>query len=507
MLRKALTHIKMEEELTIDVLRTLPGFSETNAYVSMLDCGGQHPFSAVQALTFNAGQSIFLLIYDLSIPFNAVLTEAFRSGMHCFPIISLGVSHGEYLALCLSTLSMAVNTGDNLTCRKPLVIPIGTHRAQTGHQQLEDFDKAMKHLIEAFNTAPLRIVDPFQVDNSYPTASEMVQFRQSISKYVREEAVSQPVPWSFMRAEWMIMQSNNLPPHMSVEEFCQLPLLVEGAGVPKKQMIDLLDSLHQSGVLRSFHHHHMPASNARVFTNTQWLLDQISKVLVLSMKRTDATLPASDRAHIDNYQRRMGILTTYACENLLWSDLSADVRASVLQIMYDVGLQCPVTGDRFGIPEDAGPLYHVPMCIQEDTTVTAQPPAEIAMPTLLVRFSEKLLPQALYLRFAVHMLQHYRPPRPAIGFRSVRFCCDVASYCYFAEMHYLVQGVAIHLDCTNTSVAAGEVKDTPSMVTMASQLLCKVEEVIELLQCTGFPGLKWFPAFECPQHQSEQMRR
>ena len=497
--------INSEWDMLLDVRRALAAPSGRNVFVSILDCGGQLPFSAVQTLTFNTVDSIFLLVYDLSIPFDTVLNDVFRKGSQHFPVLSLGLTHGDCLILWLSTLSMSVDCSGEPMCRKPLVLLIGTHRAQADQTMLEESDKSAKRLVSNFANAPLRIVGPFHVDNSLPLDEDMVQMRHLVTNYIQQEATSRSYPVSFLKAEWQLRRRNTLLPHMSVEEFCQLRLLTEAAGVPKKQMADLLDSLHQLGVIRSFHHHHMPASKARVFTNTQWLLDQISKVLVLSMKTTDVTLPTSDRVHIDNYLRRMGILTAYACETLLWSDLSADVRANILQIMYDVGLQCPVTGDRFGIPEDAGPLYHIPMCIQEDATVTAQPRGEIAMPALLVHFSEKLLPHALYSRFAVHMLQHYRPPRPAIGFRSARFCCDIGSYCYFAEMHYLVQGVAIQLDCTNASVAAGEVKATPSLVTMATNLLCRVEEVIQKLRCTGSPGLKWYPAFECPQHQRKQI--
>ena len=499
--------VKMEQDLLSDIKRTFADPSERNIFVTILDCGGQHSFSVVQALAFNASESIFFLVYDLTIPFDAKLHDVFRDGSRRFPILSLGLSHGDYLALWLSTLSMAIDPCIGREGAKPLVIPIGTHRADVDSTLLKKSDEAAKRMIARFKNAPLRFVEPIHIDNKCPTSDDMVFLRRVVSRHVKREAALKPFPLSFLKAEWMIKRST-LSPHMSVRTFCQLPQLAQAAGIPKRQMKTLLDSLHQHGVVRSFYHNQMPEAEALVFMKAEWLLEKVSRLLALSMKTADfdTTYPTiSDRDHINVYLRKMGILTTYVCEKFLWSDLSPQVRTSILKIMYDVGLQCPVTGGRFGIPEDAGQLYHVPMCIQEDTTLDSRQRSRIDMPAILMAFSNQLLPHALFSRFAVHMLQHYRPHEPDIGFRSVRLCCDNDSYCYFAELHYLSQGVAIRLGCADASVAVGSIHPTrtPDMAVMAKNLLCTAEEIFKKLQHTGSPGLKWFPAFECPQHPSK----
>ena len=483
-------HLQLVSEITYSHVDHL---TESAVFVDMLDCGGQLSFSILQALAFDANDGVFLLVYKSCISLNEKLVQAFRLGRQRIPLLPVHLTHGEYLATWLSTLAMARSS----EASKPIVALIGTHSVDA-HQRgvLDRSHKEATELMKKFQDQ-LDIRGPFFVDNSRPSSKEMASLRRQVHQFVRDKADFKPTPLSFLAVEWALkrqVKNGTVQPCVSLGTFTEFA--VTQFQVAPNKVSDLLDGLHRSSVVRSFNHRDPAQGGAYVYQSTAWFIDQISKVLSTAMVGREGVY--SLHADIEWLKTR-GVLTIRLCEKI-WSHLEPSVWKSLLFLMEKFGLLCPVA-DRsaYEIPEAAGELYLIPMCIQRPPGLHELPPGTVSLLPVLLYIIGAYLPYPIYMRVLVGLLQEYKPATPPeIDVRKARFCC---SQFYFAEVSFSLQGIALAVFCTDHDAAAGHVAGVQALNAIAARLFNTTGRMLAQLRDESWKSLAdWCPAFQCPDH-------
>ena len=237
----------------------------------------------------------------------------------------------------------------------------------------------------------------------------MVALRRKIRQVIIEEAVPKPTNLSFLKTEWMVRSlaksesSKQLPMAMPLQGFSRWAL--NTSGVAERNVADLLDYLHLHGTVRSYHHRTHPES-AWVFPSTGWFLEQVTTILSCSLTEAGANVPIPYRTDINKLLREKGILTERLCK-YLWKEMKSDVCECIMDVMKQFGFQCP-SSNRFEIPEAAGRLYHVPMCIQRHPSALERHRRDWRTGhDLLILFRGRVFPLVYFVKFGVLLLQHY----------------------------------------------------------------------------------------------------
>ena len=489
-------HLKLAEDMESTPVHHL---TESSVFVDLLDCGGQLSFSVVQALAFDADDGIFLVVYDSSVSLDAELYQVFRRRGKRIPQLALHLTHGEYLSLWLSTLAMARRPGT----AKPLVMLVGTHSNKAGKPGVERSRREATALMKRFERLPLKCRGPYFIDNSTPTDEQMKKLRRQVHSLVREKAKCGHVPVSFLKTEWALKRhlgATAAEPCVPLSRFKRFA--VEEIGVHPEKILDLLDYLHGSSVIRSFDHRN-PTRNAYVYQSTAWFIAQVTKVLTAAM---DPEFVDTNRADIDRL-KTTGILTDRLCGQI-WADLPLAARHNLLTLMEKSGLLCPVTNrEAYRIPPEAGNLYLIPMCIQQPPGLSPLQPGIVSLAPVLLYYSDEFLPFPLYMRVAVDLLKAFQhPTRPEIGIRQVRFCCHSPTRYYYVEMSYTLRGIALAMFCTDGSAANGDMRrlGVPDLRAMSVRVLQTTDRIFAKLRGESWQSLPdWCPAFPCPDHAGE----
>ena len=496
-------HATLEQTLLKEVESELCDSRKNKIFVGLLDCGGQLSFSVVQTICFNADDNIFILTYNSSIPLNDKIPSVFRQNGKHYTQQMPYLTNAEHITLWLSTLFMLKTP---TTC--PLVIVVGTF--------CKDIDKVtakadLQLLLKDFKE-DLDIRGPFFVDNSQPKGRDMVQFRLHMADFIRHEIKrkTQTIPLSYLKCEWLIRQQR-LAKIQTVSQFTSFAK--KTASIPSSDVQTLLKYLHSHCAVRFFNHAGYDQQEARVYLNVPWLLEQVCKLLSCTMTEALETHSMAVNSDVECLKTK-GILTTRLAKHL-WTDNpgQADFHKDLLDILYCLGLQCPIEDGWFlDITPEAGPFYYVPVCIKQAKADVSELPEAKAMPTLqqetvvmpalllYVNAKVKFFPFGEFSRLCGLLLQHYKPRSPEIGTFCVRFYLNDPTKCYIAEVSHVRRGVAVVLKCTKPKVASGSIKGCSSMAHCATNFLKTVQDKLEKLHING---LTWSAAFHCPQHEGK----
>ena len=502
------------KDLKSEIEEELADPDQKKIFVDILDCGGQRTFSVAQSMCFNAAQSIFLLVYRSDLAMDKPLREVFRESGKQNPVLSSEMTPAEYIQLWLSTISSLAKAA-NCT---PEVLIVGTYSTNVSADALIGIEERVGELVESCSSN-LAVYSPFSIDNSQPDGPHLRELRQKVHKLVQEkvDASTELVPLSFLKAELFIrrlvtsytdknralaadLEQSGLKACMTVSEFTQFASSHQIMKNTDKEVDDLLQYLHENLAVRSFDHDKLPAKDAYIFLNAEWMLSKVTKILECSMKEVDMDLPIHIKRDISVLKNK-GILTQRLC-NHLWMEPDA-IQGSLLRMMERLGLRCNAPkGDRFSIHKAAGALHYVPLCIQREapTPYTMQPGFIYRLPQLVLG-SEEWFSYPQYSQLVMRLSQGHSPWGPEMDFKRFRFQPFAEMDCYIADLHYLFEssGIAVELACDDFNQAAGKGSATTSMATCAQQLVQLL--LSHMGELSGSTIQKWSAGVLCPPNQ------
>ena len=488
----------LDEALCEEVDDTALGdLNDRKIFVDLLDTGGQLSFSVIRTVSFSAEQSMFVLVYNSSIPLmKKIDSEFWRDGTY-LPAMTL--TNGDHLRLWLSTVAMLKAPSEH----SPVVVVVGTFCESNDDKSFAE----LQTLLTEFKDR-LDVRGPYFVDNSRPRADNMKRFRQVLASLIEEQATrtAQEVPLSYLKCEWYVRRYETAE-HQTVAQFATF--VKHFAQIQLGDVPALLHYLHAHCAVRFFDFANSKRGEAIVYLNVPWLLKQVCKLLSCTMNEPPSDCRQSVVNDIDLLKTK-GILTTRLA-NHLWSDDSArtQFQDDLLCILDKLGLQCPIPPDAaqalLNVSPDSGPLYFVPICIQTDESGLSgdlDDDFEEAVPPLLLSTDPLFFPYGEFSRLVVRLLQRYKPPISTvqISFRYLRFQLTGVTPCYAVEVTHAQQGAAIVLKCTLPNVATGSAGDGYPMAVCATRFFESVRCCIDSMRAEGCHGLTLAAAFYCAEH-------
>ena len=493
------------QALREEVGTALQNPNDEKVFIDLLDCAGQLSFSVCQAISFSVDQSIFIVVYNSSIPLTEEIKSEFRKGGKHQRVAAPTMTNGHYLRLWLSTLAM-LKAGSE---RHPTVVIVGTHSKAIDKSRA---DREVRALLYDFQNQLDTRREVYFVDNSEPRDFQMKNFRTELAKLVREQVnrTSQEVPLSYLSYEWYVRRYETAKYQTvgNLESFATTFAGIQSSDVPA-----LLRYLHAHCAVRFFNYGDAVQKEATVYLNVPWLLKKVCKVLSCTMKAPGRRCPSFVVSDIDQLKEK-GILTTRLADHL-WSKYGAgtEVRDGILSILERLGLQCPVSSDAAKelakLPLSAGPFYFVPICIQTEQTQLPDKYGDAdTLPALVLSTDPLFFPYGEFSRLVVHLLQYYKPQfnTVEVSLCSIRFKLTDVSPCYIAEVRHVQQGVALVLKCTSPDVATG--RTAGDCMAVAATRFCEtVRRCMDFLRSEGCQGLEWKAAFYCAKSDGRWQRQ
>ena len=279
--------------------------SHPEVVMHIWDCGGQPVFLDILS-AFLTKRTMFLLLFDASLPLNSKYQEIWRSKGKKYPgkeqnitILQLMIQwmkliHGSLVAKNeKGTDDKETKQGEttqdeanvergqpSLLYQCPRMMIIGTHGDVPSKQQQ---DEVLKQLSASCEDMPFQdilecklIVDNTTAGKKEKQDPHYRDIRRMIYDFTQSLTTPTPIAWVAFRK--VLQNTVGDSPVLSYEEV--IPI-AEKCGIPKEAILSVLHFYHQLGVF--LHYTKIELLSTTIIARPQWLIQQLCKLLMPDM--------------------------------------------------------------------------------------------------------------------------------------------------------------------------------------------------------------------------------
>ena len=481
---------------------------ESEVWMHIWDCGGQHIFLTILP-AFLTAKTIFFLMFDA----RQALNSRSISHSHCAGKTTQQVEEFTTLQLLLqwmscihSTLSNDVkstnvreeesafnsasedltstsSTSSSAVYEYPQILPIGTHGddpavKKNAESILDEIStecegKAFAHLLhEGVIIDNTTAGKGGAEDPSYSTVRGIVgDFASSIK-------VRTPIKWILFRKAFKQLSKNKPVIHMDeIEE------LASACYIPNDTIPSVLRFYHDLAVF--FHYSHIPSLRSHVIADPQWLINVMAKLLTLEgfEKVGNPTLWAP--------LRRWGILVKPLYEKI-WRGQSFLKHRAILDLMENFFIIAKIhtsskkhtfKGQEYFVPSMVKPC---PLPLDEMPSPVFSKDA-IQAASLYLLFSTNYLPPGFFTRFATLISREKK-------------CKVLFDEIYRNRISYLYGSIGQRIDQITITRRADCVEINVIRITSRPSgypsLLSTCREILNLIEASYTDVISWLPCID-----------
>ena len=268
--------------------------SSPEALMHIWDCGGQPVFLDILS-AFLTQRTMFLLLFDASLPLSDKYQESWRHEGHTYPGRELNITILQLMMQWMQLIHASLvakderarvakeakqdepTTGRGQSISLPLcprIMIVGSHgdRVQSKEKVLEEIVSSCKG--KAFHNL---VIDELIVDNTTAGRGNREdpgyrRIRKRIYDFTRSLTIPTPIAWVSFRK---VLQKAVDTPVLSYEE---VVAIAETCGIPKEVVPSVLHFYHQLGVF--LHYSSIESLSTTIIAEPQWLVKQLCKLFM-----------------------------------------------------------------------------------------------------------------------------------------------------------------------------------------------------------------------------------
>ena len=272
-----------------------PSSKSTEVVMRIWDCGGQPVFLDILS-AFLTQRTMFLVLFDASLPLNSTYQENWRHEGHTYPgkqqnitILQLMMQWMQLIHASLvakkerGTAAKEAKQSETTRDRRqsimlpecPRIMIVGTHgdRVQSRQQVLEELDTSCKE--KAFHDL---VADELIIDNTTAGRGESEdpgyrRIRKRIHEFTQSLTTPTPIAWVSFRK--VLQKAVVNTPVLTYE---QTVAIAKTCGIPEQVVPSVLHFYHQLGVF--LHYTNVKSLSTTIIAEPQWLIKQLCKLLM-----------------------------------------------------------------------------------------------------------------------------------------------------------------------------------------------------------------------------------
>ena len=272
-----------------------PSSKSTEVVMRIWDCGGQPVFLDILS-AFLTQRTMFLLLFNASLPLSSKYQENWRHEGHTYPgkeqnitILQLMMQWMQLIHASLvakkerGTADKEAKRSETTSDRRqssvlpecPRIMIVGTYgdRVQSRHQVLKELDISCKE--KAFHDL---VADELIIDNTTAGRGRNEdpgyrRIRKRIHEFTHSLTTPTPIAWVSFRK--VLQKAVSGTPVLTYE---QVVAIAETCGIPKHVVPSVLHFYHQLGVF--LHYANVKSLSTTIIAEPQWLIKQLCKLLM-----------------------------------------------------------------------------------------------------------------------------------------------------------------------------------------------------------------------------------
>ena len=400
-----------------------PSSKSTEIVMRIWDCGGQPVFLDILS-AFLTQRTMFLLLFDASLPLSSKYQEKWRRKGHTYPGRELNITilqlmmqwmqliHASLVAKDESNIAVKEANQKETTSgrgqsiflpRCPRIMIVGSHgdRVQSKARVLEEIVSSCKG--KAFHNL---VVDELIIDNTTAGSGRREdrgyrRIREKIHEFTHSLTVPTPIAWVSFRK--VLQKAVADSPVLSYE---QVVAIAETCGIPKAVVPSVLHFYHQLGVF--LHYASIESLSTTIIAEPKWLIEQLCKLLMPEWY-------FSKPRHLWQFLNEKGVLLEPLYLNI-WQDCGLRGGAQALaDLLEHFDLAQKISSVPKEMQHYKGCKYFVPCMLKAQAqegpmeSMTEQPQETIQKAaTLHVVFNTGCIPPGFFVRLAARMTSNER---------------------------------------------------------------------------------------------------
>ena len=458
--------------------------SDTEVYLNVWDCGGQHIFLNLLP-AFLTARTLFLLMFDARFG----LYERCLHLSHCKgkkPIKELeDFSTLELMVQWMSTIHATLvkkhspDDGNNF----PQILPVGTHGDDPSVKRDKDIFSSLFAACanKAFSNL---LLDGVIVDNTTAGTGEREDpsfqiIRQAADSFATTDvAIRTPIKWVLFRKVFKGYAKEKEKPVISLENVEEL---AKTCLIPEDSLDSMLSFYHDLAVF--FHYSSIPSLKSSVIVDPQWLVQQIAKILALR------GFESVKKKLFWDLLRERGILVEQLYQKVLSSQKELSPQG-IIDILEHFLIIASIDTKKL-VHQISGREYFVPSMLPGRPVMKTSGSATSNMPSVVplhLLFSTRYLPPGFFTRLVTVMSKH------------TKCKVDFSSKIYRNEVQFLYGNAGQQLDkmiiSENKYSISIHVERVASRPYKCSTFIQSCHDIFENLQDSIPEIIKWLPGID-----------